>query len=49
MILASGSPRRQEILKEVGFNFKVVVPEIEEVSKEEEPVKKYWISLEKKQ
>ena len=40
MILASGSPRRQEILKEVGFNFKVVVPEIEEVSKEEEPVKK---------
>lgn len=40
MILASGSPRRQEILKEVGFNFKVMVPEIEEVSKEEEPVKK---------
>lgn len=40
MILASGSPRRQEILKEVGFNFKVVVPEIEEVSKEEGPVKK---------
>ena len=40
MILASGSPRRKEILKEVGFNFKVVVPEIEEVSKEEEPVKK---------
>lgn len=40
MILASGSPRRQEILKEVGFNFKVIVPEIEEVSKEEEPVKK---------
>ena len=40
MILASGSPRRQEILKEVGFNIKVVVPEIEEVSKEEEPVKK---------
>lgn len=32
MILASNSKRRQEILKDMGFNFKVIVPNIEEVS-----------------
>ena len=32
MILASNSQRRQEILKETGFNFKVITSDIEEIS-----------------
>ena len=32
MILASNSQRRQEILKDVGFNFKVITNDIEEIS-----------------
>ena len=32
MILASNSQRRQEILKEAGFNFKVITSDIEEIS-----------------
>lgn len=32
MILASNSKRRQEILKDMGFNFKVITADIEEVS-----------------
>lgn len=32
MILASNSKRRQEILKEAGFNFRVIVSDIEETS-----------------
>ncbi|MGP1428768.1 MAG: Maf family protein [Fusobacterium sp.] len=32
MILASNSKRRQEILKDMGFNFKVITTDIEEVS-----------------
>ena len=32
MILASNSQRRQEILKDAGFNFKVITSNIEEIS-----------------
>ena len=32
MILASNSKRRQEILRDMGFNFKVITTDIEEVS-----------------
>ena len=36
MILASNSKRRQEILKDMGFNFKVITTDIEEVSDKED-------------
>lgn len=32
MILASNSKRRQEILKDAGFNFKIITSDIEEIS-----------------
>ena len=32
MILASNSKRRQEILKDAGFNFKIITSGIEEIS-----------------
>ena len=32
MILASNSQRRQEILKDAGFNFKVIASDVEEIS-----------------
>ena len=35
MILASNSQRRQEILKDTGFNFKVITSNIEEISDKE--------------
>ena len=35
MILASNSQRRQEILKDAGFNFKVITSNIEEISDKE--------------
>lgn len=41
MILASKSPRRLEILKEFGFDIKVVSKEIEEVSDEKIPIN--WV------
>ena len=36
MILASNSKRRQEILRDMGFNFKVLTADIEEISDKEE-------------
>ena len=36
MILASNSKRRQEILRDMGFNFKVLTSDIEEISDKEE-------------
>lgn len=35
MILASNSPRRREILKDMGFKFKIIVPNIDESSNKE--------------
>ncbi len=31
IILASGSPRRQELFKELGINFSIKVKEVEEI------------------
>ena len=36
-ILASGSPRRYEILKNLGLRFEVVLPEVDETSDETDP------------
>lgn len=36
MILASNSKRRQEILRDIGFNFKVLTADIEEISDKKE-------------
>ena len=35
LILASGSPRRKELLQQIGVKFKVIVPEVKEYSAEE--------------
>lgn len=37
LILASGSPRRREILENVGLNFEVMISQSEEISQETEP------------
>ena len=41
MILASNSQRRQEILKDAGFNFKVITSNIEEISDKKILLKEY--------
>ena len=41
MILASNSQRRQEILKDAGFNFRVIASNIEEISDKENVIE--WI------
>ncbi len=38
IILASQSPRRQQLLKDMGFHFKVVVTDVDEVYPQEMPV-----------
>ena len=48
MILASNSQRRQEILKNAGFNFKVVVSSIEEISNKEDIIERILEIAEKK-
>lgn len=40
MILASNSPRRKEILENFGFNLKIITKNIEEISSENEILKK---------
>lgn len=40
MILASKSPRRKEILENIGFNLKIRSEEVEEVSEEKEVIEK---------
>jgi septum formation protein len=41
LILASGSPRRAEILTSVGWNFTKVIPDIDESERENEPPERY--------
>ena len=48
MILASNSQRRQEILKETGFNFKVITSDIEEISDKENVIERILDIAEKK-
>ena len=38
MILASNSQRRQEILKDAGFKFKVIASDVEEISDKNKPI-----------
>ena len=54
MILASNSQRRQEILKDAGFNFRVIASNIEEISDKENVIErildiaeKNWNKLQK--
>lgn len=39
LILASGSPRRQQLLKDMGLDFKVIVPNVEESFPDDMPVR----------
>ena len=39
LVLGSGSPRRKDILNSLGVKFKVIVPQIEEKSTEEDAIK----------
>ena len=48
MILASNSQRRQEILKDAGFNFRVVTSNIEEISDKENVIERILDIAEKK-
>ncbi|WP_339004825.1 Maf family protein [Fusobacterium polymorphum] len=48
MILASNSQRRQEILKDAGFNFKVITSNIEEISDKENIIERILDIAEKK-
>jgi nucleoside triphosphate pyrophosphatase len=41
LILASGSPRRAELLRAAGFSFDVVVPEVDETRRSAEPAEAY--------
>lgn len=40
MILASKSPRRKEILENLGINIEIIVPDIEEISDKKEIAEK---------
>ena len=48
MILASNSQRRQEILKDAGFNFTVITADIEEISDKENVIERILDIAEKK-
>ena len=48
MILASNSQRRQEILKDTGFNFRVITSNIEEISDKENVIERILDIAEKK-
>lgn len=48
MILASNSQRRQEILKDAGFNFRVITSNIEEISDKENVIERILHIAEKK-
>ena len=48
MILASNSQRRQEILKDAGFNFRVITSNIEEISDKENVIERILDIAEKK-
>lgn len=45
IILASGSPRRSQILTEAGFNFKVIKPDVDESFDNDFPVKEVPLFL----
>ncbi|MBW3697229.1 septum formation inhibitor Maf [Vibrio sp. T187] len=41
LVLASGSPRRKELLEQLGYSFSVIVTDVEEVKQEQEPAQEY--------
>jgi septum formation protein len=45
LILASGSPRRRELLEGLGLNFRVISSDVPEVRLENEPVETYVVRL----
>ncbi|MDV7105953.1 Maf family protein [Vibrio sp. TH_r3] len=45
LYLASGSPRRSELLQQAGYTFDVVLPDIEECRQEKESAKDYVLRL----
>ncbi|EKK9987340.1 septum formation inhibitor Maf [Vibrio vulnificus] len=45
LVLASGSPRRKELLTQLGFVFDVVLPDIEECKAEHESAQEYVLRL----
>ncbi|WP_322803196.1 Maf family protein [Vibrio alfacsensis] len=51
LVLASGSPRRKELLAQLGYDFDVVLPDIEEAKQDHEQAQDYVLrlSLEKAQ
>jgi len=51
LVLSSGSPRRKELLAQLGYDFDIVLPNIEEAKQDHEQAKDYVLrlSLEKAQ
>ncbi|MDF2155639.1 Maf family protein [Vibrio sp. CAU 1672] len=51
LVLASGSPRRKELLSQLGYDFDIVLPDIEEAQRPDEQPQEYVLrlSLEKAQ
>ena len=47
IILASGSPRRKEILRSLGLNFKIITPDINEAHHENEQPEIYCVRMAK--
>ncbi|ELY5145362.1 Maf-like protein [Vibrio vulnificus] len=45
LVLASGSPRRKELLAQLGYTFDVVLPDIEECKAEQETAAEYVLRL----
>ncbi|QSA20111.1 Maf family protein, partial [Vibrio furnissii] len=41
LILASGSPRRRELLSQLGYSFEVLVPNVEESQQSDENAAQY--------
>lgn len=44
-VLASGSPRRRQLLEMLGLEFRVVAPEVDEARREGEPPERYVVRL----
>ncbi|MGR5195862.1 Maf family protein [Vibrio rotiferianus] len=45
LVLASGSPRRKELLAQLGYDFDIVLPDIEEAKQDHELAKDYVLRL----
>lgn len=45
LFLASGSPRRKELLAQLGYEFDIVLPDIEEAKQDHEQAKDYVLRL----